>query len=226
LENNVLQQYIPHNYYFWDDFHSFFSAFFFKPFLRNKIDPMPLTSNNISSKVSVQLFFAVTTYNQSTLKTMKCCKSFVKITYVIHRRSFLCSFNYSKEKIVRWKHESVIRELCKCSLLADLLYRSTHSSVDYCQLHLTPFWWQIFNTIKKTATWLGNTLFYGSRISTNKKVPYNLSMEKKNHYKIAKVSRFFLLIDCILFKVLLQRKIALHKILCLLFGLWLRLTHC
>jgi hypothetical protein len=42
LENNVLQLYTPHYYYFWDDFLKFFSAIFFKPFLRNKIDHMPL----------------------------------------------------------------------------------------------------------------------------------------------------------------------------------------
>jgi hypothetical protein len=38
----VLQLHIPHNYIFWDDFYSFFCKFFSKPFLRNKIDPMPL----------------------------------------------------------------------------------------------------------------------------------------------------------------------------------------
>jgi hypothetical protein len=34
---------IPHNYYFWDDFYSFFLQMFLKTFLRNNIlDPMPL----------------------------------------------------------------------------------------------------------------------------------------------------------------------------------------
>jgi hypothetical protein len=42
LENNVLQLYTPHNYFFSDDFYSFFCKFIFNPFLRNKIDPMPL----------------------------------------------------------------------------------------------------------------------------------------------------------------------------------------
>jgi hypothetical protein len=40
----VLQLYIPHNYYFLDDFYSFFFLqILFKPFLRNKINPMPLS---------------------------------------------------------------------------------------------------------------------------------------------------------------------------------------
>jgi hypothetical protein len=43
LENEVLHLYIPRDYYFWDDFYSFFLQNFFNQyFWRNKIDPMPL----------------------------------------------------------------------------------------------------------------------------------------------------------------------------------------
>jgi hypothetical protein len=42
LENNMLQLYLPQNYYFGDDFYIFFLQNFLKPFLRKKIGPMPI----------------------------------------------------------------------------------------------------------------------------------------------------------------------------------------
>jgi hypothetical protein len=43
LECNVIQLYIPHNYYLWYDLYSFFLQNFLKPRLWNKIYCMPLT---------------------------------------------------------------------------------------------------------------------------------------------------------------------------------------